>query len=102
MMSVGAVGMMNAVGNILPEKVSALANAVESGDLRDARALHFSLFEISQAIFYDTNPIPLKYMMRRSGIIERNEHRLPMAPANPALEARLDGTLRRAGLVGEE
>ena len=100
MMSVGAVGMMNAVGNILPEKVSALANAVESGDLRDARALHFSLFEISQAIFYDTNPIPLKYMMRRSGIIERNEHRLPMAPANPALETRLDGTLRRAGLVG--
>jgi 4-hydroxy-tetrahydrodipicolinate synthase len=99
MMSVGAVGMMNAVGNLLPEKVAALANGVLTGDLKDARALHFALFEISQAIFFDTNPIPLKYMMRRKGLIGRNEHRLPMSPASTALEARLDETLRRAGLI---
>jgi 4-hydroxy-tetrahydrodipicolinate synthase len=99
MMSVGAVGMMNAVGNLLPEKVAALGNAVLEGDLRDARGLHFALFEISQAIFFDTNPIPLKYMMRRTGLIARNEHRLPMAPATAALEARLDETLKRAGLI---
>jgi 4-hydroxy-tetrahydrodipicolinate synthase len=99
MMSVGAVGMMNAVGNLLPEKVAALGNAVLTGDLKDARALHFALFEISQAIFFDTNPIPLKYMMRRTGLIARNEHRLPMSPASPVLEARLDETLTRAGLI---
>jgi 4-hydroxy-tetrahydrodipicolinate synthase len=99
MMSVGAVGMMNAVGNLLPEKVAALGNAALEGDLRDARGLHFALFEISQAIFFDTNPIPLKYMMRRTGLIARNEHRLPMAPATAALEARLDETLKRAGLI---
>lgn len=99
MMSVGAVGMMNAVGNLLPEKVAALGNAALTGDLKDARALHFALFEISQAIFFDTNPIPLKYMMRRTGLIARNEHRLPMAPASPVLEARLDETLTRAGLI---
>ena len=99
MMSVGAVGMMNAVGNLLPEKVAALGNAVLTGDLKDARALHFALFEISQAIFFDTNPIPLKYMMRRTGLITRNEHRLPMAPPSAVLEARLDETLTRAGLI---
>jgi 4-hydroxy-tetrahydrodipicolinate synthase len=99
MMSVGALGMMNAVGNLLPEKVAGLANAVLAGDLRDARVLHFELFGISQAIFFDTNPIPLKYMMRRTGLIGRNEHRLPMAPATAVLEARLDETLNRAGLI---
>jgi 4-hydroxy-tetrahydrodipicolinate synthase len=99
MMSVGAVGMMNAVGNLLPEKVAALANAVLTGDLKHARALHFALFEISQAIFFDTNPIPLKYMMRRTGLIARNEHRLPMSPASATLETRLDETLKRAGLI---
>ena len=99
MMSVGAVGMMNAVGNLLPEKVAALGSAVLTGDLKDARALHFALFEISQAIFLDTNPIPLKYMMRRTGLIARNEHRLPMLPASAALETRLDETLKRAGLI---
>ena len=29
-------------------------------------------------IFWDTNPIPLKYLMKRLGLLERNEHRLPM------------------------
>ena len=50
-------------------------------------------------MFYDTNPIPLKYMMKRMGLIPKNEHRLPMAPALPELEKRLDGVLERAGLI---
>jgi hypothetical protein len=52
-----------------------------------------------QAVFFDTNPIPMKYMMKRLGILERNEHRLPMVPATPELEKRLDGVLVRAGLL---
>jgi 4-hydroxy-tetrahydrodipicolinate synthase len=39
--------------------------------------------------------------MRRLGILETNEHRLPMLPATPELERRLDGVLRRAGLLEE-
>ena len=50
-------------------------------------------------VFYDTNPIPIKYMMKRLGIIPENEHRLPMSPATPELETRLDGVLERAGLL---
>ena len=50
-------------------------------------------------MFFDTNPIPVKYMLRRMGVIERNEHRLPMMPALPELEARLDRILERAGLI---
>jgi 4-hydroxy-tetrahydrodipicolinate synthase len=37
-------------------------------------------------------------MMKRIGLIERNEHRLPMAPATPELEKRLDRVLENAGL----
>jgi len=61
--------------------------------------LHQRLLEINQAVFYDTNPIPIKYMMKRLGIIPENEHRLPMSPATPELETRLDGVLERAGLL---
>jgi 4-hydroxy-tetrahydrodipicolinate synthase len=38
-------------------------------------------------------------MMKRLGILERNEHRLPMVPAAPELEKRLDAVLQRAGLL---
>jgi len=51
------------------------------------------------AVFWDTNPIPMKYMMKRMGLIATNEHRLPMMPATPELERRLDGLLERVGLV---
>jgi 4-hydroxy-tetrahydrodipicolinate synthase len=99
MLCLGASGMMNAVGNLAPRHVSRLYEAVAAGQLEAARALHFELLELNRAIFFDTNPIPLKYMMTRLGLLERNEHRLPMVPATPELEKRLDGVLERARLL---
>ena len=57
------------------------------------------MLEINQSVFYDTNPIPIKYMMKKLGLIPDNHHRLPMAPADPQLEKRLDRVLEKAGLV---
>jgi 4-hydroxy-tetrahydrodipicolinate synthase len=99
MMAIGACGLMNAVGNLRPEVLARLCEAVWRSDIAAARALHERLLEINQAVFFDTNPIPMKYMMKRLGIIPDNEHRLPMARATPDLERRLDGVLERAGLV---
>jgi 4-hydroxy-tetrahydrodipicolinate synthase len=99
MMAIGACGLMNAVGNLRPRVLSQLCEAVWASDIPAARALHDRLLEINKAIFFDTNPIPIKYMMKRLGLIPENEHRLPMAPATPDLERRLDGVLERAGLL---
>lgn len=99
MMAVGACGLMNAVGNLRPRPLADLCEAVWRGDLFAARDLHRKLFEINKAVFYDTNPIPMKYMMKRLGILPANEHRLPLVPATRELEARLDAVLERAGLV---
>ena len=80
-------------------RIARICEAVWRGDLREGRALHAELLEINQAIFFDTNPIPLKYMMKRVGLIADNEHRLPMAPATAELCARLDAVLDRVGLL---
>jgi 4-hydroxy-tetrahydrodipicolinate synthase len=101
MMAVGACGLMNAVGNLQPRILADLCEAVWRSDLTRAQALHHQLFEINQAVFFDTNPIPIKYMMKRLGILPANEHRLPMMPATAELERRLDGVLKRAGLLEE-
>lgn len=99
MMAVGACGLMNAVGNLCPGILREMCEAVWKNDLAAAQALHQRLFEINQAVFFDTNPIPIKYMMKRLGILPTNEHRLPMVPATPELEKRLDAVLKRAGLL---
>ena len=101
MMAIGACGLMNAVGNLQPRILTELCEAVWRNDLRRGEELHQKLFEINQAIFFDTNPIPIKYMMRRLGLLRVNEHRLPMVPATAELEKRLDAVLRRAGLLKE-
>lgn len=99
MMAVGACGLMNAVGNLRPAALAEMCEAVWSNDLAKARDLHHRLYEINKAVFWDTNPIPMKYMAKKLGILENNEHRLPMMPATPELEKRLDGVLERAGMV---
>ncbi len=99
MLALGAAGMMNAVANVAPRKVAALYDAVTRGALTAARALHYELFELNQSVFFDTNPIPIKYMMKRLGLLPTNEHRLPLVPATKELEERLDGVLRRAQLL---
>ncbi len=99
MMAVGACGLMNAVGNLCPRIVAKMCEAVWANDLATAQSLHYRLFEVNQAVFFDTNPIPIKYMMKRLGILPSNEHRLPMAPASGELAKRLDGVLERAGLL---
>jgi 4-hydroxy-tetrahydrodipicolinate synthase len=101
MLAVGAAGLMNAVGNIAPRKVARLYELTAAGKMDAARALHYELYELNQAVFFDTNPIPMKYMMKRLGILPNEDHRLPMVPATPDLAKRLDGVLARAGLLAE-
>jgi 4-hydroxy-tetrahydrodipicolinate synthase len=98
MLALGAGGVMNAVGNIAPGRVAELCARVEAGDLQGARQLHYELFELNRAVFWDINPIPMKYMMSVLGLLDANEHRLPMVPATPELEFRLDELLHKVGL----
>ena len=98
-MAIGAVGLMNAVGNLRPDLLSEMCQAVWDNDLAKGRKIHQHLLELNKSVFFDTNPIPIKYMMKRLGIIPKNHHRLPMMPADSKLEKVLDGVLERAGLL---
>ena len=98
MLALGATGMVNAVANVVAGRIVDLYDAVNDGGFAQAREIHQSLFELNRAVFFDTNPIPVKYMMWRIGLLPSNEHRLPMAPPTPDVAARLDKVLLDAGL----
>ncbi len=88
---------MNAVANVAPREVAQLCNLVRAGQLEAARTLHYTLFELMKMIFWDTNPIPLKYLMMRLGLLERNEHRLPYGARRPRAGAPYRHPGRHAG-----
>jgi 4-hydroxy-tetrahydrodipicolinate synthase len=99
MLVVGASGLMSAVSNLAPARVAALYEAVEQGNLAEARKLHSELFELNQSIFLDTNPVPLKYMMSRLGLLDSPELRLPLVSLEGEHAKILDPILIRAGLL---
>ena len=99
MLVVGAKGLMSAVSNLAPMRVAALYNAVDRGELEAARKLHNELFELNESIFLDTNPIPLKYMMNRLGLLDSSELRLPLVSLDAHQAPVLDSVLARAGLL---
>jgi 4-hydroxy-tetrahydrodipicolinate synthase len=102
MMAMGACGMVNAVSNIAPRKIADIYDAVARGDLAAGRRLHFELADLNKSVFFDTNPIPIKYMAKRLGVLSGNYHRLPMMPATPEVQKRCDTVLKNAGMLEGE
>jgi len=92
MMSVGAVGVVSVVANVVPDKVIAMIDSFNNGDLEKAKQIHYELLPICKAMFIETNPIPVKTAMSMMGMIEK-EWRLPLCEMSPDNEKKLKETL---------
>jgi 4-hydroxy-tetrahydrodipicolinate synthase len=86
--SVGGVGVVSVVSNIVPDKISAMCTAFNAGKWDAARKLHFELLPLSRVLLtLDTNPIPVKTAMKAMGR-DTGVLRLPMcSPSKVAAEA---------------
>lgn len=101
LMSIGARGVISVVGNIVPKDMIALVEAFGSGDLAEARRLHYKLFPLCRDMLsLATNPIPIKTAMRMLGR-DAGEMRLPLTPLSDAEEIRLRETLIGYGLLNK-
>ena len=99
LMSVGGKGVISVVANIVPRDVADLTRAFLSGDWKRARELHLKLFPLCQAMFCETNPIPVKTAMALMGMIN-GELRLPLCPMSEANLTKLKAAMRAYGLIG--
>jgi len=98
LMSVGGKGIISVVANIVPKDVADMTHAFLNGDWKRARELHLKLFPLCQAMFYETNPIPVKTALAMMGKI-REEFRLPLCPMTDANRKKLETALRSYGLL---
>ncbi len=77
MMSVGAKGVVSVTANFMAKEVSMLIKYFESGEMAKAKELHYKLFKLSQSMFIETNPVPVKAVMGMLGKINADV-RLPL------------------------
>lgn len=86
--AVGASGLVSVLGNVLPRETATLVAAARRGSLAEAQRLHQQLLPLMDALFLESNPIPLKAALKLLGLCG-DELRLPLAPAGAATRTRL-------------
>lgn len=78
-LAMGGKGVISVTANIVPDKIAAMWDAFESGDHTKAREIHYQLLSLNNAMFLETNPIPVKTALGLMGKISP-EMRLPLSP----------------------
>jgi len=97
-MAVGGKGVISVAANIVPEEMAALVETFEKGDIKKARKMHLEMLPLFNAMFYETNPIPVKTAMHLMGMIS-DEIRLPLCKMSEENLAKLKATLKEYKLI---
>ena len=97
-LALGGKGVVSVVANIAPREMADMVNAWEEGNVEKCRELYYKLLPLFLAMFFETNPIPVKTSLALMGKI-RHEMRLPLCPMAPANLERLKKALRDFGLI---
>jgi len=95
--ALGGHGLISVTGNILPSEVKALIDAALAGKREEAARLHARLLPVTDALFLESNPVPLKAAMAFAGH-SSDAVRLPLAAASEATRSRLAEVLPPFGL----
>jgi 4-hydroxy-tetrahydrodipicolinate synthase len=98
MMACGAKGIISVLANIMPKEVADLTDAFFAGDLEKARQLHLRTLKIGNAMFMESNPIPVKTALGLMGMCS-DEVRLPLCPMSDANKARLTAIMKEYKLI---
>ncbi len=85
-MATGGYGIVSVAGNIISGQIQKMIGLLLEGDVEAAAFEHLRLLPIFNALFFITNPIPIRYAMNRSGF-NVGPARLPMIPDPAELEA---------------
>ncbi len=98
LMAVGGQGVISTTSNVAPEQMLQLVRAFRSGDMARALAIHQSLLPLFDALFCETNPIPVKAALAIMGLIDP-EIRLPLTPITQPNREALQVVLKELGFA---
>jgi 4-hydroxy-tetrahydrodipicolinate synthase len=98
MLSIGAKGVISVTANILPGKVAEMIRFWDEGKTEEAMKLHEELLPVHQAMFIETNPLPVKTAMNLMGM-EVGGFRLPMVEMQEQNVIKLQTILKKHGVL---
>lgn len=98
LMALGAKGVISVAANVIPAQMAALCRHMLDGNYDEARKIHYKYFNLFNALFYESNPIPVKAAMSMMNLVE-DEFRLPMVPMSAEPREKLKKAMQEVGLI---
>jgi 4-hydroxy-tetrahydrodipicolinate synthase len=90
--------VISTTSNVAPRAMVELVASARAGQLARARELHLRLLPLFDALFCETNPIPVKAALALQGLVE-DEIRLPLLPLGAAHRGRLQAVMKEQGIL---
>ncbi len=97
LLSVGGIGVISVLSNLLPRETHDLVMAYLNGDTQTAMEMQFRYNDLIHSLFCEVNPIPVKAAMSYMGFCA-NAVRSPLYPMEGANAERLRESMRRVGI----
>jgi 4-hydroxy-tetrahydrodipicolinate synthase len=98
-MSLGGTGVISVAANIVPKDMCAMVDAMSKRELKKAKELNIRLFPLFDAMFLETNPIPVKKAAELMGL-PSGHVRLPLGALSEANVEKLRKVLKGLGMIG--
>ena len=98
LLAMGGKGLISVAANVAPVQTVALCERFFAGDVAGAADIQLELLPLMQALFYQTNPIPVKAALARMGRIE-DRLRLPLTPMEEPHRGKLFQVMEEMGLI---
>jgi 4-hydroxy-tetrahydrodipicolinate synthase len=96
--ALGAQGCISVVSNVAPADMAAMWDAAAAGNWKKARELHYRVFPLSEGLFIEANPIPVKAALAMMGKIT-DEIRAPLYPMAGANREKVRKILTDLNLI---
>lgn len=97
-MSLGADGLISVASNVIPKEMVSLVHACMDNDMQKAKDLFFKYRPLMEALFVETNPIPVKFACSKLGYGE-NLPRLPLTPISECGKAKVLDAMYDVNLI---
>ena len=97
--AIGGTGLVSVTSNVAPRDMAAMLDFSLAGDFDKARELHYRLFPLMQAMFFESNPVPAKKTLEMMGKIKSGAPRMPLAHISEANLERLKKVTADYGLI---
>ncbi len=98
-MSLGGKGVISMTTNVAPWEMTGMVDAMLKGEVEKAREINIRLFSLFEAMFLETNPIPVKRAVEMMGLVAAGDVRLPLGALSKDNEGKLRKVLEGLGMI---